>query len=286
MYTCSPFQSTATMVSSMIIVLLLLCTLCYATDDTITSNNLLRDGDTIVSNGGTYALGFFNPGTSQKRYIGIWFNKVSQQIWVANRHNPINNSSHGVLKIDDRGNLAIFDANSSSSVWSTSIALPISPTNNTSTLFYKLLDTGNLVLRDENLHGDFLWQSFDYPTDTFLPRMKVGWNLRTGWNWSYTSWKTPDDPSTGDFSISMNIIGLPELVIKNLRVTNYQVYEEKLEGTGHIMAGAADGSGVPGKEHSIINYSFVNNPNEIYFGYTISDDSVISRIMLDYQGLI
>ncbi|KAK9166813.1 hypothetical protein Scep_002004 [Stephania cephalantha] len=64
--------------------------LCSATNDTITQIKFLRDGDTLVSHGGIYALGFFSPDNSQKRYVGIWFNKVSKQtvVWVANTNNP------------------------------------------------------------------------------------------------------------------------------------------------------------------------------------------------------
>ncbi|KAK9089552.1 hypothetical protein Scep_028634 [Stephania cephalantha] len=269
------------MVSSMI-ALLLLCTLsvillCFATDDTITSNKLLRDGDTIVSNGGTYALGFFSPGKSQKRYVGIWFNKVSKQtvVWIANRNNPIINSSSGVVKVDYRGNLAIFDGNSSNPVWSTNVSIPISGNINSSSLFYKLLDSGNLVLCDQN-KGDFLWQSFDYATATSLPGIKIGWNLKSGSNWSFTSWKSPDDPSTGDFTLSMEQTGSPELVIKNV--------SQKIWRSGPWNG--LEWNGLPTKGRSIINYSLVKDPDEIYFVYNITDTSVLTMIILDYQGFI
>ncbi|KAK9092267.1 hypothetical protein Syun_027178 [Stephania yunnanensis] len=175
--------------------------LCNATD-TITRNNLLRDGETLVSSGGNYALGFFSPGNSKQRYVGIWYNKVQEQtvVWVANRDNPVQNSSLGILKISERGNLAIYNASSTNPVWSTNASLPgskyIKPT-----LIYMLLDTGNLVLCDEDNMADFLWQSFDYPTDTHLP----GMNLKLGTSPSLRSWKSPDDPSTGDFSFEIFI---------------------------------------------------------------------------------
>ncbi|KAK9096468.1 hypothetical protein Sjap_021965 [Stephania japonica] len=126
--------------------LLLLCTLfvnhlCSAADVTITPNKFLRNGETIVSKGGTFALRFFSPANSQKQYVGIWFNNVSVQtaVWVANRDNPINNTSTGVVKIDDKGSLGIFNGNSSNPVWSINVSIPISG------LFYKLMDSGNLV---------------------------------------------------------------------------------------------------------------------------------------------
>ncbi|KAH7546580.1 hypothetical protein FEM48_Zijuj01G0216000 [Ziziphus jujuba var. spinosa] len=63
------------------------------------------------------------------------------------------------------------------------------------------LDIGNLVLRDEkdeNSKQSYLWQSFDYPTDTLLPSMKLGWDLKIGLEWRLASWKSLDDPSSKD----------------------------------------------------------------------------------------
>jgi len=45
----------------------------------------------------------------------------------------------------------------------------------------------------------FLWQSFDYPTDSLLPGMKLGVNRKTGHNWSLVSWFTPSTPASGPF---------------------------------------------------------------------------------------
>ena len=70
---------------------------------------------------------------------------------------------------------------------------------NTSAL---LLDSGNLIIRNEKF--DILLQSFDYPSDTFLPGMKLGYNLRTGKVWSLTSWKSAEDPSLGTAELKMD----------------------------------------------------------------------------------
>ncbi|KAK9089537.1 hypothetical protein Scep_028619 [Stephania cephalantha] len=262
------------------IALLILYTscLCYAATDTITQDKFLRDGDRIVSNGGNFALGFFSPGNSQKRYIGIWFNKVSVQtvVWVANRDNPINNSSSGVVKIDHNGNLAIFDGNSSNPVWSTNISIPITEKTNSSTMFYKLLDSGNLVLFDGN-KGDFLWQSFHYPTNTHLPGMKLGLSLKSGLNWSLTSWKSPDDPSTGEFSYSLIRMEAPEMVLKKA--------SQKVWRTGPWNGQAWNG--VPDMSRNyLFNYSFVNNQDEIYFIFSMYNASIINFIVLNDQGII
>lgn len=44
----------------------------------------------------------------------------------------------------------------------------------------ELLPNGNFVLRDKNNPDTVLWQSFDHPTDTLLPEMKLGWDKRSG----------------------------------------------------------------------------------------------------------
>ncbi|KAJ6885679.1 G-type lectin S-receptor-like serine/threonine-protein kinase RKS1 [Populus alba x Populus x berolinensis] len=71
--------------------------------DIIAPNQSLKDGDVLVSGGHRYALGFFSPGNSTRRYMGIRYHKVSEQtvVWVANRDNPVNGTS-GVLAIDNQ----------------------------------------------------------------------------------------------------------------------------------------------------------------------------------------
>ncbi|KAK8612535.1 hypothetical protein V6N13_092648 [Hibiscus sabdariffa] len=112
--------------------------------DTITVDHFIQDNndDAIVSSGNTFALGFFNPGNSRNRYVGIWYYQIPDKtvVWVANRDNPIKDNS-GILRIDGRGNLALFQGNQTLPVWSTNIA--ISGTGNS---IAQILDSGNLVL--------------------------------------------------------------------------------------------------------------------------------------------
>lgn len=67
----------------------------------------------------------------------------------------------------------------------------------------KLLDLGNLVLNN-GPSNRVIWQSFDYPTDTWLPGMKLGINQKTGLNWTITSWKSSDNPARGDYSLGFD----------------------------------------------------------------------------------
>ncbi|KAK9098340.1 hypothetical protein Syun_025385 [Stephania yunnanensis] len=108
--------------ASVVACLFLLCTLFIdrlrSVTDTIKRDKFLRDGETLVSNGGNYVLGIFSPGNSKQRYFGIWYEKVPEQtgVWVANRDDPINGYSSGVAKVDERGNLGIFNGEASNPV--------------------------------------------------------------------------------------------------------------------------------------------------------------------------
>ncbi|KAB2637472.1 G-type lectin S-receptor-like serine/threonine-protein kinase RKS1 [Pyrus ussuriensis x Pyrus communis] len=72
--------------------------------DTIEMDQHVKDGDLLVSKENIFALGFFSPRNSSSRYVGIWYVQKDQKdqkavVWVANRNDPINNTS-GVLTID------------------------------------------------------------------------------------------------------------------------------------------------------------------------------------------
>lgn len=71
----------------------------------------------LVSAAGTFTLGFFSPLNSSNRYVGIWYQDISVQtiVWVANRQNPINDST-GILSISKDGALVI-TAKNSTVVW-------------------------------------------------------------------------------------------------------------------------------------------------------------------------
>ena len=62
--------------------------------DTLTPNQFIKDGQSLVSKKNYFALGFFSYGNSSYQYLGIWFVKVTKQtvVWVANKNDPINDS--------------------------------------------------------------------------------------------------------------------------------------------------------------------------------------------------
>uniref|UniRef100_A0A2N9HS70 Receptor-like serine/threonine-protein kinase n=1 Tax=Fagus sylvatica TaxID=28930 RepID=A0A2N9HS70_FAGSY len=177
--------------------------------DSITQSQTISEGRALVSADGSFELGFFSPGSSTNRYLGIWYKNIPviTVIWVANRNNPIKDLS-GVLKINTTGNLVLLSQNSSL-VWSAnSTKQALNPT-------LQLLETGNLVLRDGNDGNseNYLWQSFDYPCDTLLPGMKLGWDLKTGLDRRLSAWKNWDDPSPGDFTWGIELHDNPEIVM-------------------------------------------------------------------------
>nr|XP_051218850.1 G-type lectin S-receptor-like serine/threonine-protein kinase B120 isoform X6 [Lolium perenne] len=65
-----------------------------------------------------------------------------------------------------------------------------------------LLEEGNLVLQSPN--GTITWQSFDHPTDTVLPNMRFLLSYKAHVGMRLVAWKGPDDPSSGDFSCSVD----------------------------------------------------------------------------------
>ncbi|KAJ0764170.1 putative protein kinase RLK-Pelle-DLSV family [Helianthus annuus] len=163
--------------------------------EAITVHQNLLDGETVVSRNAKFELGFFSPGSSKYRYLGIWFKNTSPHTvaWVANRETPLTDSS-GMLKLDSQGILSLVNS-SGTTIWSSNSTTSGTNANPVA----HLLDTGNLVIKSENETNKniLIWQSFDYPGDTYLPGMKGGKNFITGREMGLTSWTSADDPSPG-----------------------------------------------------------------------------------------
>ncbi|VVA34783.1 PREDICTED: G-type lectin S-receptor [Prunus dulcis] len=242
---------------ALLVFFLLLFPFCTSID-TIALNQRVKDGDFIVSKENNFELGFFSPGNSSSRYVGIWYANKSEKavVWVANRNNPINDTS-GVLTINRYGNLVIYAHDIDSfSIWSANVSL-----QTTSTSVAQLLDTGNLVLFPDSISKSesFIWQSFDYPTDTLLPGMKVGLNWKIGFEWVLTSWKSQNDPGTGNYSL--------RLFSNQTATPQYFLYK------GVSKYWRIDPGPWP---------DFVSSNEEMYFLFVTDNTSVIRWVLTDY----
>nr|XP_017255487.1 PREDICTED: G-type lectin S-receptor-like serine/threonine-protein kinase At4g03230 isoform X2 [Daucus carota subsp. sativus] len=175
--------------------LLFLCHLQYfcSGTDSIRAGTWIHDGEEIVAASKIFRLGFFTPNGSSGRYVGIWYsNSPGVIVWVAIRDKPIPTGVNGTFGIDaKRGDLEVSDDSGNYSIYFSTYVGP-----NSKLWIAKLYDTGNLVLTNDR--GETLWESFENPTDTFLPGMKMDGNL------NLTSWKSKEDPAPGNFSFKLD----------------------------------------------------------------------------------
>ncbi|GLT46751.1 hypothetical protein SLA2020_204810 [Shorea laevis] len=237
--------------------------------DIFTSSTNLSDGRTLVSSDESFELGFFSSGSSAKsRYLGIWYKNIPIQtvVWVANRCDPINDTS-GVLMINSTGNLVLL-SQSSGVVWASNSKIEAQNP------VVQLLDSGNLVLKD-SIAGEseiLLWQSFDYPADTLLPEMKLGWDLRTGLNRQSSAWKSPDDPCPGDLIFGVSPYNNPEIVIWK----GSQKYYRSGPWNGIGMSGAPRL-----KPNPWFTFNLVSNEEEVYYIFYLKKKSAITRLIVN-----
>ncbi|KAM7257838.1 hypothetical protein ACFE04_013579 [Oxalis oulophora] len=244
--------------------------------DTIDATQTLTDGDTLVSANGTFELGFFSPGSSSLKYLAIRYNQILEKTiaWVANRQTGINTSSGCVLRLSGDGILFLHDGrNTTTSIWSSNT------TRVAQDPILQMLDSGNLVVRERNDidSGNYLWQSFDHQGDTSLTGQKLSVNKKTGKRRSLSCWKTPDDPSPGNYTYGIEIIGLPQIVLRNNSAIAYR-------------SGPWNGlqlSGTPStRSSSFINISFVSNDEEVYLTSHVINSSTLTRLYLSPQGIV
>ncbi|KAL5731132.1 hypothetical protein ACHQM5_003890 [Ranunculus cassubicifolius] len=243
--------------------------------DTISAGQSLFSNQTLISKQGNFELGIFSPGNSQNYYIGIWYKKISvtnkTYVWVANRDAPLTDPNSSELKLLENGNLVLYDQ-SKKVVWSSNTT---SNAMNSSRVV--LRDNGNLVLTNGVRDSDVYWQSFDYPSDTWLPGGRIRYDNRTRKSQLLISWKTANDPSEGVYSLELDPIEEQYLIKWN----RSEQYWTSGAWNGQIFGGVPEM-----RSNYIYNFSYVNNVNESYFTYDVYNSSIVSRFVMDLSGQI
>ncbi|XP_050248131.1 G-type lectin S-receptor-like serine/threonine-protein kinase At4g03230 isoform X19 [Quercus robur] len=186
----------------------------------------IRDNEeTLVSRGRKFELGFFGPigSSGDKRYVGIWYTSDKQiVVWVANRDSPLINTTTGAFGFTTDGYLTVLDMSSGMVHWSSGLDSYYwcDPCTSTDWIL-NLTDSGNLVLFDNETS---LWESFNNPTDTFLPNMTMNRYMKL------TSWRDRDDPGTGNFTFMLDTAGNSNTEIIN---EGGNIYWKSLENGGY-----------------------------------------------------
>ncbi|CAN6902323.1 unnamed protein product, partial [Brassica oleracea] len=248
--------------------------LCFG-EDRITFSTPIKDSETLLCSNGMFRFGFFTPvnSTGHLRYVGIWYDKVPVQtvVWVANKDTPINDTS-GVVSISQDGNLVVTDGRDRI-VWSTNVTVPVA----SNPTWVQLMDNGNLVLQENRNNGETLWESFKHPYNSFLPRMTLGTNNRTGENLKLTSWRSYADPSTGNYTAGISLFPFPELMIWKSDVPIWR----SGPWNGQIFVG------VPASV-SLLFFDGLNvsNDNEGTFTVSYATDSFMHHFNLDPDGVL
>ncbi|KAK3219767.1 hypothetical protein Dsin_013737 [Dipteronia sinensis] len=237
----------------------------YSVTDKLQQGQVLEHGGQLLSASGRFRLAFF-PHEDGRYHLGIAFNRLLPDsvllpqtdgiVWTANRNNPIIGES-GNLSIDTSdGNLKIFHSGGN--------PIPVSLVEGARNTSAMLLSSGNLVLQEMNSDGSVkrvLWQSFDYPTDTFLPGMKLGFNLQTGHQWFLRSWLTSDNPAQGSFTLVMDPNVSNKLNVMWFGEVHCSVVF--LNGSFNFSSSITNGR-VNGYD-----VTYISNEKEKYFNYSI-----------------
>ncbi|KAH6795541.1 hypothetical protein C2S51_036527 [Perilla frutescens var. frutescens] len=239
--------------------------------DTLSANQTLADGEVLISPGQTFELGFFSPGSSATRFLGIRYRATPDVVvWVANRERPIT-SSPGVLALAKNGTL-VLNTTQSSNIWSPNI------TKAASSPVLQLLDSGNLVIidkatTDSSWRESYIWQSFDHPGDTLLPGMKMVHDPETGEDKHLTSWRSADDPSIGEFSYRIENQGLSQAII----VKGVEKVYRAIFWNGHFP-------GFPAAPYKAWKTEVQIKRGRLVSIFQPFNDSVKTRIVMNYSG--
>lgn len=238
---------------------------------------IIKGSQTILSSKRIFRLGFFSTTNGQLSsssssssssgwYLGISYASVPTPtyVWVANRNRPVSDPDSSTLQLTSTGNL-IVSSPRDGVVWQTDNKDPGTD--------FHFSDTGNLILNRDD--GSPVWQSFENPTDTWLPGMNV-----TGLT-SLTSWRTLFDPSPGFYSLRLSP-GFNEFQLVYKGTTPYW---STGNWTGEAFVGVPEMT-VP----YIYSFHFINpyTPTASFWYIVTPSDAAreprLTRFLVDYNG--
>ncbi|XP_017247325.1 G-type lectin S-receptor-like serine/threonine-protein kinase At2g19130 [Daucus carota subsp. sativus] len=223
----------------------------YEGTNVIRVGQTLSGDQTISSENGTFELGFFKP---------------------ANRNYPVSDPYNSELKLLPDGNLALTNE-ARTVIWSSGATA----TTDNSTVAI-LLDSGNFVIQDHQDSSNVIWQSFDHPTDTWLPGGKIGYNKLKKEKIYLTSWKNSENPAPGLFSFEVETNSTSHILVYN-RTKRYWS-SGAWTGTSFAL--------VPELSHNtyISNLTYISNVNESIFTYKIAVPETFTQFTVDTSGLL
>jgi hypothetical protein len=236
--------------------------------DTLYPGQSISGVQTLISSGQTFELGFFSSDNNKSRYLGIWYKKTPDVlVWIANQKNPLTDVS-GVFTISNNGTLILLDQRNDTIWYSNSSRAAQTPVA-------QLLDSGNLVLKDNltSSSEDYLWKSFDYPLNSWLPGMTIGKDTSNGLDRFLTCCRDSDIESPGDFTYKFDYKGLPQMFLKS--------------GSKKIFrTGPWNGVRFSGIDISVLKYFSPILSNKELLGYKFVDRTKYYRAVLSHPGIV
>ncbi|PRQ30479.1 putative protein kinase RLK-Pelle-DLSV family [Rosa chinensis] len=247
--------------------------------DTLKIGDSVNSSSALVSASGKFTL-LFLPNGSSSNYSYLYIRRYNvsgaNKAWVGNRDSPVLYPL-GVLTLDSNNTLKII-TNNEGGGGDPPIVLGSAP-KSSSNVAATLSDSGNFILQELNSDGSMKqvwWQSFDYPTDTFLPGMKLGVNHSNGHIWSLTSWTSAYYPPPGPFTLDWDPTAR-QLEIRREGVVYWR--------SGNYSATTNRFQNILPNAKVSFKFSIVSNENEDYLTYSSEDGAYdLPEWFLNFDG--